>query len=90
MARHEAQVAHRTGSTLLAGELTLSAVCCLAVTIVWAATGGPFWPMWVWTGLGLPIALQVALAAGLGAAPGAEAEAGHPGLRSPQSSPAIW
>ncbi len=35
-------------------------MCCLAVTIIWAATGGPFWPMWVWTGLGLPIALQVA------------------------------
>ena len=58
MARHEAHVEHRTGSALLAGEVTLSAVCCLAVTIVWAATGGRFWPIWVWAGLGLPIALQ--------------------------------
>jgi signal transduction histidine kinase len=60
MASPHSQLTRRTGSTLLAGEITLSAVCCLAVTIVWAATGGPFWPMWVWTGLGLPIALQVA------------------------------
>ena len=54
------QVAQRTGSTLLAAEVTLSAVCCLAVTIIWAATGGAFWPLWVWSGLALPIALQVA------------------------------
>jgi signal transduction histidine kinase len=60
MANPQSQLAQRTGSTLLATELTLSAVCCLAVTVIWAATGGPFWPIWVWTGLGLPIALQVA------------------------------
>ncbi len=60
MTSPQSQIARRTGSTLLAGEVTLSVVCCLAVTIVWAATGGPFWPMWVWTSLGLPIALQVA------------------------------
>ena len=60
MTSPQSQIARRTGSTLLAGEVTLSAVCCLAVTIIWTATGGPFWPMWVWTGLGLPIALQVA------------------------------
>jgi signal transduction histidine kinase len=60
MASRQPQLGTRSGGTLLAGELTLSAVCCLAVTIIWAATGGPFWPMWVWTSLGLPIALQVA------------------------------
>ena len=60
MARPRAQIEHRTGSALLAGEVTLSAVCCLAVTIIWWATGGPFWPMWVWAGLALPIALQLA------------------------------
>jgi signal transduction histidine kinase len=49
-----------TGSTLLAREITLAAVCCVAVTIIWAPIGGPFWPMWVWTSLGLPIALQLA------------------------------
>jgi signal transduction histidine kinase len=54
------QIAQRTGSTLLATEVTLSVVCCLAVTIIWAATGGPFWPLWVWSSLALPIALQVA------------------------------
>jgi signal transduction histidine kinase len=53
-------IGERMGSTLLAREITVAAVCCLAVTIIWAATGGPFWPMWVWTSLGLPIALQLA------------------------------
>jgi hypothetical protein len=56
----QSQVTRRTGSTLLAGEITLSVVCCLAVTVIWAATGGAFWPLWVWSGLALPIALQVA------------------------------
>jgi signal transduction histidine kinase len=60
MTSPQSQSARRIGSTMLAAEVTLSAVCCLAVTLIWAATGGPFWPMWVWTGLGLPIALQVA------------------------------
>ncbi|HTU98478.1 MAG TPA: histidine kinase, partial [Solirubrobacteraceae bacterium] len=53
-------VVQRTGSTLLAAEITLSVVCCLAVTVIWAATGGAFWPLWVWSGLALPIALQLA------------------------------
>ena len=60
MASPQSQVTRRTGSTLLAGEITLSVVCCVAVTIIWAATGGPFWPLWVWSSLALPIALQVA------------------------------
>jgi signal transduction histidine kinase len=60
MSSPHSQVARRTGSALLAGEITLSVVCCLAVTIIWAATGGPFWPVWVWSSLALPIALQVA------------------------------
>jgi len=60
MARPQAHIGQRNGSALLAGEVTLSAVCCLAVTLIWAVTGGPFWTMWVWTGLALPIALQLA------------------------------
>jgi signal transduction histidine kinase len=60
MASPQAHIDQRRGSALLAGEVTLSAVCCVAVFIIWLATGGPFWPMWVWTGLALPIALQFA------------------------------
>jgi signal transduction histidine kinase len=60
MTSPHSQVTRRTDSTLLAGEITLSVVCCLAVTIIWAATGGAFWPLWVWSGLALPIALQIA------------------------------
>src|ERR1700744_2785171 len=56
----QSQVTRRTGSALLTGEITLSVVCCLAVTIIWAATGGAFWPLWVWSGLALPVALQLA------------------------------
>jgi signal transduction histidine kinase len=40
----------------------LAVVCCLATTIVWAAVGaGPFWPMWVWLGLGMPLVLNLAV-----------------------------
>lgn len=63
-ARTRAQEFARTGTggRLLAAAVTLSAVCCLAVTAVWAALGGGhFWPMWVWLGLALPLALLVSL-----------------------------
>jgi signal transduction histidine kinase len=60
MSSPQSHVGRRGGSTLLAAEVTLSVVCCLAVTIIWAATGGPFWPLWVWSSLALPIGLQVA------------------------------
>ena len=32
-----------------------------AATLVWVATGGPFWPRWVWFAAALVIAAQVAL-----------------------------
>ena len=80
MASPQSQVARRTGSTLLAGELTLSVVCCLAVTIIWAATGGPFWPVWVWTSLAPADRAAGGVAAGLGPAAGAAPPAGDPGI----------
>ena len=50
------------GGRLLAATVTLSAVCCLAVAIIWAALGaGRFWPMWVWLGFGAPLALLLSL-----------------------------
>lgn len=60
---------HRTTDTpvpvvgrVLAAELTLSALCCVVVTIVWGATGaGYFWPMWVLVGVATPLALHVGI-----------------------------
>ncbi len=52
----------RSGSTALAGQLTLSAAVALTVTIIWAATGmGYFWPMWVWFGLALALAIPAGI-----------------------------
>lgn len=43
-------------------QFTLSALCALAVTIIWAASGlGYFWPMWVCFGLAFPLALRIAV-----------------------------
>jgi signal transduction histidine kinase len=33
----------------------------IVVTIIWAATGGAFWPVWVWLGLGTPFLLRTAI-----------------------------
>lgn len=49
-----------TGSAL-AGHIALSALLAFTVTIVWTTTGGHFWPMWVWLGLGIPLGLHVAI-----------------------------
>jgi signal transduction histidine kinase len=47
---------------LLELEIVLSAILAFGLTLIWAFTGhGYFWPMWVWWGLGLPIAFQVGL-----------------------------
>ncbi|MBW3607919.1 MAG: sensor domain-containing protein [Actinobacteria bacterium] len=39
-------------------HVSLSLLAALVVTIVWLATGGPFWPVWVWFGLGVLVALH--------------------------------
>ena len=33
----------------------------LVVTVIWAATGGAFWPVWVWLGLSIPFMLRSSL-----------------------------
>jgi signal transduction histidine kinase len=38
-------------------------MCALTVTIVWAATGGAFWPVWVWLGLSVPFMFRTAISA---------------------------
>jgi signal transduction histidine kinase len=55
-----APLATRAGGTLLATQLTLSGLCVLVVTVIWAAVGmGYFWPMWVWLGFGVALALHI-------------------------------
>jgi signal transduction histidine kinase len=36
----------------------LSGFVAFAVTALWALTGGAFWPIWVWYGLAIPLALH--------------------------------
>jgi signal transduction histidine kinase len=47
-------------------HVALSALAGLAATIVWATSGtGHYWPMWVWLGVCLPIAVHVLIRFGL-------------------------
>jgi signal transduction histidine kinase len=39
----------------------LSGFAAFTVTALWALTGGAFWPIWVWYGLAIPLALHGAL-----------------------------
>jgi signal transduction histidine kinase len=61
------------GGAVLALYASLTALIGMAVTVVWFLTGrGPFWPGWVWLGLGLPIGLYAGVryaAAGRGPGP---------------------
>ena len=50
--------------------LALSAIAGLACTIAWGATGGLFWPMWVWLGLATALALLASRGRFAHAAPG--------------------
>jgi signal transduction histidine kinase len=44
---------------VLSLHMALSALCGFVVTLIWGLTGlGYFWPMWVWFGLGVPLALH--------------------------------
>src|ERR687885_2318368 len=42
-------------------HLPLSILAGAAVTLIWALTGGFFWPMWVWFGLAVPVGMHAAL-----------------------------
>jgi signal transduction histidine kinase len=51
-----------TSGAPLATHLTLSALLVLVVTVIWAAVGmGYFWPMWVWLGVAIPLALHIGI-----------------------------
>src|SRR3954451_10039133 len=50
---------HRsTARTALGLHAGISAAAGLAVFLVWASTGGYFWPAWVYLGLAVPLALH--------------------------------
>jgi signal transduction histidine kinase len=44
-------------------QLGISALIVFAMVVIWAATdfGNYFWPVWVWFGLAVPVALQYAI-----------------------------
>ena len=47
---------------VLSLQMTLSALAGFIATVVWASVGfGYFWPMWVWFGVGVPLALHGAV-----------------------------
>jgi signal transduction histidine kinase len=50
---------------ILRQEANVSVALGLLMFIIWTLTGGDFWPRWVWFGLALPLALQVAVRRGL-------------------------
>jgi signal transduction histidine kinase len=55
----------------LALHVSFSLLIGLVVLIIWAATGlGYFWPIWVWLGLALSVALDVVILRALAATPG--------------------
>src|ERR1700754_2349057 len=39
----------------------LATMLALTVTVIWAATGGAFWPVWVWLGLSVPFMVRRAV-----------------------------
>ena len=54
--------AMRRAHQRLAVQATVSGILAMAVTLLWAATGGgSFWPKWVWLGLAIPMGLHAAL-----------------------------
>jgi signal transduction histidine kinase len=60
----------RRGRLAIAIHAVVSGVPAVAVTILWAVTGGSFWPAWVWLGLGIPVALHAAVHGAIGVKPG--------------------
>jgi signal transduction histidine kinase len=62
--------ARRRGRLAIAIHGAVSGIVALAATVLWAVTGGSFWPAWVWLGLGIPVALHGALHGAIGVKPG--------------------
>jgi signal transduction histidine kinase len=43
-------------------QLGASGLIVFVMVVIWAATGfGPFWPIWVWFGLAIPVGIQYAI-----------------------------
>jgi signal transduction histidine kinase len=56
---------------VLSLHAAMSAFLGFIVTVIWALTGfGYFWPIWVWFGVGVPLALHSAVYLGCRASPG--------------------
>jgi signal transduction histidine kinase len=61
----------RRGPLALAIQAVVSGIVAVTMLVLWAATGaGYFWPMWVWLGLAIPMALHGALHGAVGVQPG--------------------
>src|SRR4029078_5338301 len=51
----------RTNRVAISVHAAVSGIIAGATFLIWAGTGGPFWPKWVFLGLGIPMALHGAL-----------------------------
>jgi signal transduction histidine kinase len=60
----------RRGRLAIAIHAVVSGIVAVSATILWAVTGGSFWPAWLWLGLAIPVALHGALHGALGVEPG--------------------
>src|SRR5215208_757116 len=49
------------GRLALSVHAAVSGIIAAATTLIWAGTGGSFWPKWVWLGLAVPMGLHGAL-----------------------------
>src|SRR5690349_5273842 len=57
-------------TTLFRAEAAAAVVLVGAAPAAWSVTGGAFWPRWVWFGVAVVIAAQVALGRALRTPPG--------------------
>ena len=62
-ARATARAARRDAiwPAILRQESVISAGIGVLMLVIWAGTSGAFWPVWVWFGLAIPLAFQVAI-----------------------------
>jgi signal transduction histidine kinase len=67
----------RLWQTILWQETVISAGIGVLMLVIWAAAGGPFWPVWVWFGLAIPLGFQVAIRRALRAPKGHRLMAAH-------------
>ena len=68
----------------------MSGLVAFVVTAIWAATGGSFWPIWVWFGLAIPFGLNARLSGARACRAGAAASSPSTRALFGRASPSRW